>query len=122
MGEWLVSISGTPEGAQLALYLAIFAAFMHACFGALQKGRHDPWLSRGAIDFGYGTMAVPFLLLVPFPEPFMWPIFLGMIVIHVIYKFVQGMAYVHGDYTVVYPVVRGLSPLVTVFAALISAG
>ena len=122
MGEYLVSISGTAEGARLALFLAILAAIMHAVFGALQKGRHDPWLSRGVLDFGYGTMALPFLFFVPFPEPHMWPIFGGMIIIHVIYKYVQGMAYVHGDYTVVYPVVRGLSPAVTVLAALIVFG
>ena len=50
MSSWLISLEGTPEGHQLALALAILAAFLHAVFGALQKGRHDPWLSRGAID------------------------------------------------------------------------
>jgi drug/metabolite transporter (DMT)-like permease len=91
---------------------------MHAIFGALQKGRHDPWLSRGAIDFSYGIMAAPFaLFILPWPEPHMWLIFAGMVVIHVIYKITQGMAYSHGTYTVVYPIVRGLGPLVTVFAA-----
>lgn len=118
MSDWLVSISGTPAGSQLALFLALFAALMHAIFGALQKGRHDPWLTRGAIDFWYGLIAAPFaLFVVPWPEPHMWLIFLGMFVIHVIYKITQGMAYTHGAYTVVYPVVRGLGPLVTVAAA-----
>lgn len=118
MSDWLVSVAGTPAGSQLALFLALFAALMHAIFGALQKGRHDPWLTRGAIDFWYGLIAAPFaLFVVPWPEPHMWLIFLGMFVIHVIYKITQGMAYAHGAYTVVYPVVRGLGPLVTVAAA-----
>ncbi|KAB7615507.1 EamA family transporter [Amylibacter sp. SFDW26] len=118
MSDWLVSIAGTPAGSQLALGLALFAALMHAIFGALQKGRHDPWLTRGAIDFSYGLMAMPIaLFVVPWPEPHMWLIFAGMFVIHVIYKITQGMAYSHGAYTVVYPVVRGLGPLVTVIAA-----
>ena len=118
MSDWLVSIAGTPAGSQLALGLALFSALMHAIFGALQKGRHDPWLTRGAIDFSYGLMAMPVaLLLVPWPEPHKWIIFAGMFVIHVIYKVTQGMAYAHGAYTVVYPVVRGLGPLVTFFAA-----
>ncbi len=113
-----MSIAGTPAGNQLALGLAIFAAIMHAIFGALQKGRHDPWLTRGAIDFSYGLMAMPIaLFVVPWPEPHMWLIFAGMFVIHVIYKITQGMAYSHGAYTVVYPIVRGFGPLVTVFAA-----
>jgi drug/metabolite transporter (DMT)-like permease len=118
LSDWLVSIAGTPAGSQLALFLALFAALMHAIFGALQKGRHDPWLTRGAIDFWYGLMAMPIaLFVVPWPEPHMWLIFVGMFVIHVAYKISQAMAYSHGAYTVVYPVVRGLGPLITVAAA-----
>ncbi|MCW8842414.1 MAG: multidrug transporter, partial [Rhodobacteraceae bacterium] len=73
MSEWLIALEGTEAGHQLALGLAILAAFLHAVFGALQKGRHDPWLSRGAIDGAYGLMAMPFaLFVVPWPEPHMW--------------------------------------------------
>lgn len=50
MTDWLLAIEGTEEGHQLALILALMAAFLHAVFGAMQKGRHDPWLTRGAID------------------------------------------------------------------------
>jgi hypothetical protein len=42
MGEWLVQITGTPEGARLATILALMSAIAHAIFGALQKGCHDP--------------------------------------------------------------------------------
>jgi drug/metabolite transporter (DMT)-like permease len=118
LSDWLISIEGTAEGHQLALFLALFAAVMHAVFGAIQKGRHDPWLTRGAIDFCYAIVAMPFaFFVVPWPEPHMWIIFAGMFVIHLIYKITQGKAYSHGAYTVVYPVVRGLGPLVTVAAA-----
>ena len=57
MTEWILSIEGTPAGHTAALWLALSAAFLHAVFGALQKGRHDPWLTRGAIDVSYGVMA-----------------------------------------------------------------
>ncbi|MEM0976766.1 MAG: EamA family transporter [Pseudomonadota bacterium] len=117
MSDWLVSIAGTSFGGQIAMALALTGAVMHAVFGAIQKGRHDPWLTRGAIDFAYGMLAIPLVFIVPFPEPHMWPIFAGMFIIHVGYKFVQGRAYQHGDYTVVYPVARGLGPLLTVIAA-----
>ncbi len=118
MTEWLLSIEGTPAGHTAALWLALMAAFLHAIFGALQKGRHDPWLTRGAIDFSYCVMAAPFaLFVVPWPEPHMWIIFLGAFVIHVIYKMLQAWAYTKGAYTVVYPVVRGTGPLFTVLAA-----
>ncbi|WP_065325767.1 DMT family transporter [Tritonibacter mobilis] len=118
MSDWLISLEGTEAGRQLALTLAVSAAFLHAVFGALQKGRHDPWLSRGAIDASYALMAAPFaLFVVPWPEPHMWLIFLGVWVIHVIYKLLQAMAYTKGAYTVVYPVVRGTGPLFAVIGA-----
>ncbi len=123
MSDWLISLEGTQAGEQLALYLAIMAAFLHAVFGALQKGRHDPWLSRGAIDASYAAMAAPFaLFVVPWPEPHMWPIFAAILVIHVAYKLLQATAYTKGAYTVVYPVVRGTGPLFAVIGAYLIFG
>lgn len=118
MSDWLISIEGTETGHTVALALAIFAAILHAIFGALQKGRHDPWLTRGAIDTCYGLMALPFVLfVVPIPEPHMWPIFAGVWLIHLCYKVMQASAYTYGAYTVVYPVMRGTGPLFTIIGA-----
>ena len=118
MSDWLISIEGTDAGRQAALILALMAAVLHALFGALQKGKHDPWLSRAAIDLSYGLIAAPFaLFVVPWPEPHMWPIFAGAFAIHAVYKVLQAMTYTRGAYTVVYPVVRGTGPLFTVAAA-----
>jgi len=118
LSDFFTSIEGTATGQNWALGLALLAAICHAIFGALQKGRFDPWLTRGAIDGSYALMAMPFtLFVVPWPEPYMWPIFAGMLVIHVAYKVLQAMAYSRGAYTVVYPVVRGTGPLITVLAA-----
>jgi drug/metabolite transporter (DMT)-like permease len=121
--DWLISIEGTDTGHRVALMLALMAAFLHAVFGALQKGRHDPWLTRGAIDASYGVMAAPFaLFVVPWPEPHMWPIFATVWAIHAVYKLLQAWAYTKGSYTVVYPVVRGTGPLFTVFGAYLLFG
>lgn len=118
MSEWLIALEGTEDGRSLALGLALLAAVLHAVFGALQKGRHDPWLSRGAIDASYGLMAAPFaFFVVPWPEPHLWPILAGAFVIHTLYKIAQAFAYTKGAYTVVYPVVRGTGPLFTVIGA-----
>ncbi|WP_375257933.1 SMR family transporter [Citreimonas sp.] len=123
MSEWLISIEGTETGQTVALCLALLAAFLHAAFGALQKGKHDPWLSRGAIDGCYGLIALPVaLFLVPWPEPHMWPIFAGAFVIHAAYKFLQAAAYTQGAYTVVYPVVRGTGPLFAMIGAILFFG
>lgn len=118
MTELLVSLEGTDAGRQAALWLSLLAAFSHALFGALQKGRFDPWLMRGGIDLAYAVMALPFaVFVVPWPEPYMWPIFAGAFLIHAGYKTAQAATYARGAYTVVYPVVRGTGPLVTVLGA-----
>ena len=118
MTEWINQIAGTPEGARIASMMALSAALLHAIFGALQKGRHDPWISRAAIDIAIVALALPVALFIaPWPEPVLWPIFAGMVVIHIAYKLSQAMTYQRGAYTVVYPVVRGTGPLVTVIMA-----
>jgi drug/metabolite transporter (DMT)-like permease len=118
LGAWLVAISGTPEGAQLATVFALVSALAHAIFGALQKGRYDPWLTRGAIDGWLFVLSAPIaLFVVPWPNLTTGVILVGAIVIHFAYKVTMAMAYERAAYTVVYPVVRGTGPLVTVLAA-----
>jgi len=123
MSDWVNLVQGTAVGHQVAMGLALLSAILHAIFGALQKGSHDPWLTRGAIDIFYGLIALPFVLfVVPWPEPHMWLIFAGAFIIHTIYKIVLAMCYSRGAFTVVYPVVRGTGPLVTVFGAYLIFG
>jgi len=118
MSDWIIALDGTEAGHTAALSLAILAAFLHAVFGALQKGRFDPWATRTTVDACYFLMALPIVLfVVPWPEAHMWPILAGVFFIHLAYKLLQAGAYSFGAYTVVYPVVRGTGPLVTVVAA-----
>lgn len=118
MSDYILLIEGTPAGAQLAMILALVSALAHASFGALQKGRHDPWLSRGAIDACYCIIALPLALtLVPLPDANLWWALAGAWALHVVYKSLQAMAYTRGAYTVVYPVARGTGPLATVALA-----
>ena len=121
--DLIYKIEGTSTGSRVALWLAVLAAFLHAVFGSLQKGRHDPWLSRGAMDASSGLAMLPLaIFVVPIPEPELWPIFLLIFIIHFIYKILQALAYSKGSFTVVYPVVRGTSPIFTVIGAYILFG
>lgn len=121
MGEWILSVEGTETGRHLAIALALLAAVVHAAFGAMQKGRHDPWVMRGVIDLWASAMMLPFaLFVVPLPSWEMVAFFPGMMVIHLFYKYVLAMAYSRGAFTAVYPIVRGTGPLATViFAGLV---
>ena len=118
MVDWLNSIAGTPEGARLAMALALMSALAHAVFGALQKGRHDPWLMRGSIDASLVLISAPVaLFVVPWPTLTTFMILLGAMVVHFAYKLTVALAYERAAYTVVYPVIRGTGPLVTVVGA-----
>lgn len=119
MIEWVNSVEGTQAGQTIALWLALTAAFLHALFGALQKGAtYDPWTSRTAMDVAIFAVAAPVaLFVVPWPPLEMWWVLLGMVLIQFVYKSLQGATYQRGAYTVVYPVVRGTGPLFTVFGA-----
>ena len=118
MGDWIVQVAGTPEGARLALVLALSSAVFHAIFGAMQKGRFDPFLVRGAIDVWLVVLSAPIaLFLVPWPEPSTFVFLTGAIGVHFLYKMTVALAYEQAAYTVVYPVIRGTGPVVTVIAA-----
>ena len=123
MTEWILAIEGTETGRHFAMILALMAAVFHAAFAAMQKGRVDPWVMRGAMDVSYGLMALPVaLFVVPWPAAHLWPILAGAWAIHTLYKTLQAMAYTRGAYTVVYPVVRGSGPLFTVVGAYLLFG
>jgi drug/metabolite transporter (DMT)-like permease len=121
--EWILAIEGTETGRHFAMILALMAAVLHAALAAMQKGRVDPWVMRGAMDVSYGLMALPVaLFVVPWPAAHLWPILAGAWAIHTLYKTLQAMAYTRGAYTVVYPVVRGSGPLFTVVGAYLLFG
>lgn len=118
LGAWVHAIEGTPAAAHFAMGLALFSALMHATLGALQKGRHDPWTSRAAIDISAAAMALPLaLFVVAPPSRQLWLVLLGAWAIQTTFKCLMAMAYSRGHYTLVYPIVRGTGPLVTVVLA-----
>lgn len=123
MSETLAGLAGTEQGAFIATLLALMSALAHAVFGALQKGAHDPWLTRGSIDAALVVISAPVaLFLVPWPSAPVFAVLAGAMVIHLFYKWSMARAYEQAAFTVVYPVVRGTGPVVTVVAASIIFG
>jgi len=123
MSDLILSLEGTEAGHRLALILALTAAFLHAFLGAIQKGRIDPWLSRGAIDTAFIVLTLPIaLFFVPRPEGREWLLILGTMPFMFVYKWLLALAYTRAAYTVVYPVVRGSGPFFTVLGAWLLIG
>jgi len=123
MGETFVAMAGTPEGEVLALFLALMSALAHAIFAAVNKGGIDPYLNRGAINIAYSTMAAPFALFVfPLPASDLIPLLFCSFLLHIAYEWFQAGAFSRGSFTLVYPVARGIGPVVTALLALFVFG
>ena len=77
------------------------------------KGGSDVLLDTATIVAGAGLIGIPFLLVVPLPAPASWPYIFGSIITHLAYYFLMVNAYRTGELSLVYPLMRGVAPLIT---------
>ncbi len=99
--------------------MVIGAALLHACWNALVKGGNDKALGIAAVVVGQAIFALIVIPFVPMPDWRCWPWFLASIALHIGYQFFLGNAYRTGDLTQVYPIARGVAPLIV---AVVSVG
>jgi len=98
----------------LTVTLAVLlAALLHASWNAMIKGGSDVLLDTAAIVVGAGLVAVPFLFLVQVPASASWPYIAASVATHVAYYYLMINAYRTGDLSLVYPLMRGVAPLLT---------
>lgn len=104
--------------AEIAIWV-LLAAFLHAGWNALVKTASDRLLIISAVAFAQfmaGTLMMPF---VPAPDPASWPAIACSTLFHYFYYTFLYQAYRFGDLSQVYPLARGLAPvLVAIGAAL----
>jgi len=104
------------------LLLVLAAALMHATWNALVKSGRDRMIDLTVVIVGSGLMAACFLPFVGLPDPAAWP-FIGIsIVTHIGYYIFLLGAYRHGDLSRVYPVARGIAPVLVAMGAIPLAG
>ena len=116
--QWVLGLESTPRAERIAVLFALLSALCHAIFGALQKSKEDPFLIRASIDFWFFTIWLPIaVLLVPWPTSYEWLLIAGVFPVHTLYKLVLTGAYRNGEFTVIYPISRGSSPVFTGLAA-----
>ena len=104
-----------------AAALVLVAAFLHASWNALVKAGHDRLVVlavANATGVVISVMLSPFVLL---PLPASWPFLLGSIILHTGYYFFLIRAYRVGDLSHVYPMARGLSPMLVALLAAVFA-
>jgi drug/metabolite transporter (DMT)-like permease len=103
----------------LSVTLAVLAAAVtHATWNAIAHGIKDQTLAFALIGVGGIVVAVPLVIVAAMPRPACWPYLLGSVAIHVFYNLLLMQCYRLGEFSQVYPLARGISPLVvTVLAA-----
>jgi len=100
-------------------FAVLLAALLHASWNAMIKGGSDVLMDTAAIVVGAGVIALPCLLLVPLPAPTSWPYIIASIITHLAYYFFMVSAYRSGDLSLVYPLMRGVAPLLTGVLAIV---
>jgi len=104
-----------------ALLLVVGAAVLHAGWNALAKRAEDPVVFLWCVGVVASLLYAPVALVVLSHEGFRAaaiPFVLGTIVVHAFYFFTLGRAYAAGDFSLVYPIARGLGVALVPLAAL----
>ncbi len=98
--------------------IVLFAALLHAFWNAIVKGAGDRALVFGLLAVGHVVPGLGLVLYYGAPDPAAIPFVIASTVIHWAYYVLLNMAYRTGDLSVVYPVARGLAPILIAIGAL----
>ena len=102
--------------------MVLVAAFAHASWNALIKSDDDRLVTLGAINAVRFLLCIPIVLALPLPDRASWPYLAASSILHVGYYTFLISAYRFGDLSKVYPLARGLSPLIVAAGAYAFAG
>jgi drug/metabolite transporter (DMT)-like permease len=106
-----------------ALALVLTAAVFHSCWNALTKNARDQF---AFLCLAVAVASVVFLPVTLWALPpggvpaAAWPFVIATVLLHALYFYALGRSYRSGEFSLVYPVARGLGvALVPIFAALL---
>ena len=102
--------------------IVLLAAVMHATWNALVKASADRAIILALISVGHVILGTIAALFVPIPAIESWPYIAISTIIHWVYYFMLYHSYRLGDLSRVYPISRGISPVLVAFGAQFVAG
>jgi drug/metabolite transporter (DMT)-like permease len=102
--------------------LVLIAATMHASWNALVKGAADPLAVQVTVFGVAGLIALPLVPFLPLPEAASLPFLALSTIIHVAYYVVLALGYSVGDLSLVYPIARGIAPVLVTAGAMALEG
>ncbi len=102
--------------------LVLLAAAMHAGWNAMIKVNSDRMTAMANVTLFGSVVSAPVLFVVPLPPPEVWGMLAVTIVLHTAYHLFLPTAYKYGDLGQIYPMTRGLAPLLVLLGAFVAAG
>ena len=100
----------------------IAAAILHATWNALVKGGADKLLAMTAVVLGHAPFGLAAMALSPLPDAASLPYIAAGIALHAGYQLFLLAAYRIGDLTQVYPIARGIAPLIVALVSVALLG
>ncbi|MGO4440627.1 EamA family transporter [Rhizobium sp. RAF56] len=94
------------------IVLVLFGALLHATWNAIVKAGTDKSLDAALISAGGAAVALPFLAALPLPLPAAWPFIGASAILQFAYFQLVAAAYRAGDIGLVYPLMRGVAPMI----------
>lgn len=99
------------------IFLCLLSAVTVAATNLFVKRGGDVLSTRMIVSIAMALSVVPFVPFVPMPTPTIWGALAISVVVHWFYQFAMIRALHRGDLSLVFPVMRGLAPLLTAVTA-----
>jgi drug/metabolite transporter (DMT)-like permease len=106
----------------LGLWLAGFSALTTALAHALVKSGRDKLAIQAWVRLTCLTGAVPLALWIGPPPLPLWPWLVGAAAVHALYQLVLSYSYTVSDFSLAYPVARGIAPILTAMLGVLVLG
>ncbi|MEV7088421.1 DMT family transporter [Streptomyces sp. NPDC093085] len=100
----------------------LVAALTHASWNALAHAIKDQLAAFTLIGSGSAVIGAVIACLVPLPDADAWPYLIASVVIHVGYMLLLMRSFTLGDFGQMYPIARGMAPLVVTVVAVAFVG
>lgn len=105
-----------------ALAIVLVAAVLHASWNALVKAASDRAVVLAAVSSMHAFLGLALVLFAPLPSRQSWFYIVASTIIHYGYYVFLFQSYRLGDLSQVYPISRGLAPVLVAFGAFILIG
>ena len=101
----------------LATLLIVISAFLHASWNAFLKSFEDRQAAIGVLNIAGALVSLPCLGFVAPPSTEGWLWILVSCIVHFVYQLSIARMMAVADYSLVYPIARGIGPLVVTLVA-----